>query len=201
MTIKERIQILCKNNHVSMNKVEETLGFGKGYLSKLGTTQPNSAKLEQLANYFNVSLDYIITGKDHIKSPEAIYERINLLISSRGISQGKLEKELGFSNGTISKWKTSTPRVDRLQKIADYFNISISYLIGENISNMNHSDNNHDIQKALEKIKFAISHKDSFPLYFNNELADPKSLDLISKQIDISLLFIEQQKLLNKKQK
>ena len=58
-----------------------------------------------------------------------MYERIESLRKNVGLSQGKLEKELGFSNGSISKWKNSTPTPDRLQKIADYFNVSVDYLI------------------------------------------------------------------------
>lgn len=58
-----------------------------------------------------------------------VYERIENLRKSNGISQGKLEKELGFSNGSISKWKNSMPKPERLQKIADYFNVSVDYLM------------------------------------------------------------------------
>ena len=57
-----------------------------------------------------------------------IFERIETLRKSRKISQGKLEKELGFSNGSISKWKTSMPNAERLQKLSDYFNVSLEYL-------------------------------------------------------------------------
>ena len=64
MDMKERIRHLCKLNHVSMNKVEGDLGFGKGYLSKLGTSKPNAEKLKKIADYFNVSLDFIMTGKE-----------------------------------------------------------------------------------------------------------------------------------------
>ena len=59
-----------------------------------------------------------------------VYERIESLRKSSGLSQGKLEKELGFSNGSVSKWKNSTPTSERLQKLADYFNVSIDYLVG-----------------------------------------------------------------------
>ena len=57
------------------------------------------------------------------------FERIESLRKSAGISQWKLEKELGFSNGSISKWKTSKPTTERLQKIADYFGVSIEFLM------------------------------------------------------------------------
>ena len=58
-----------------------------------------------------------------------VYERVESLRKERKISQGNLEKELGFSNGSISKWKTSMPKPERLQKIADYFGVSVDYLM------------------------------------------------------------------------
>ena len=58
-----------------------------------------------------------------------VYERIESLRKSTGLSQGKLEKELGFSNGSVSKWKTSTPTPERLQKLADFFGVTVDYLM------------------------------------------------------------------------
>ena len=57
------------------------------------------------------------------------YERIETLRKQRNISQGNLEKELGFSNGSISKWKNSSPTPEPLKKLADYFNVSVEYLL------------------------------------------------------------------------
>ena len=57
------------------------------------------------------------------------YERIESLRKNRGISQGALEKELGFSNGSVSKWRTSMPTPERLQKLAEFFHVSVDYLV------------------------------------------------------------------------
>ena len=57
------------------------------------------------------------------------YDRIEELRKKRGISQGALEKELGFSNGSFSKWKSSMPTPERLKKLADYFQVSVDYLV------------------------------------------------------------------------
>lgn len=56
------------------------------------------------------------------------YERLTKLMNERGLSQGKLEKELGFSNGSVSKWAKSMPNAERLGKLANYFNVSVEYL-------------------------------------------------------------------------
>ena len=41
MTLRERVKHLCKEDGISMNKLENELNFGKGYISKLGSSQPN----------------------------------------------------------------------------------------------------------------------------------------------------------------
>lgn len=64
MTLKERIKELCKNNDISMNQLEKKLGFGVGYISKLGSTTPNTKKIKSIADYLGVSVDYLMTGKE-----------------------------------------------------------------------------------------------------------------------------------------
>lgn len=71
-TMKERIKSLCKSHGISMNKLEETLGFGKGYISKLGSSTPNTAKIKQIADYFNVTVDYLMTGEEKKDDPYVI---------------------------------------------------------------------------------------------------------------------------------
>lgn len=64
MTLRDTIKELCKKKKISVNKLEIELGFAKGYISKLDKSTPNSAKLQKIADYFNVSLDYLMTGED-----------------------------------------------------------------------------------------------------------------------------------------
>lgn len=58
------------------------------------------------------------------------YEKIQELTNERGISVRELEKRLGFSNGYFSKWKKVSPNSEGLQKVADYFDVSVDYLLG-----------------------------------------------------------------------
>ncbi|EJW19195.1 helix-turn-helix transcriptional regulator [Paenibacillus alvei] len=56
-------------------------------------------------------------------------EVIQNLCKDRDISIFKLEKELGFGNGTIYKWEKSSPAVDKLKKVADYFGVTVDYIL------------------------------------------------------------------------
>ena len=62
----------------------------------------------------------------------SLYDKVETLRKEKGISQRILEMELGFSNGSISKWKKSMPTIERIQKLADYFNVPIEYLTDNN---------------------------------------------------------------------
>lgn len=60
-----------------------------------------------------------------------LYLRVEELCAANEISITRLEKECGFSNATIKKWKDiSIPGIDKVQKIAKYFDVSTDYLLG-----------------------------------------------------------------------
>lgn len=62
-----------------------------------------------------------------------IYKNIVRLCKERNISVSKLEKEIGLGNATIRTWRTSSPSVDRLKLVADYFNVTMDELISANM--------------------------------------------------------------------
>lgn len=58
------------------------------------------------------------------------YEIIKELTKRKKMSIRQLEITLGYSNGYFSKWKKVSPNSEGLQKVADYFNVSVDYLLG-----------------------------------------------------------------------
>lgn len=60
-----------------------------------------------------------------------MYEIFSKLLQLKGVTPYKVSKETGVSQSTLSDWKRglSTPKQDKLQKIADYFNVSLEYLM------------------------------------------------------------------------
>ncbi|WP_088815674.1 MULTISPECIES: helix-turn-helix domain-containing protein [Listeria] len=57
------------------------------------------------------------------------FERIKQLCEQQKISISELERKLNFGNGIIRKWEKAAPNSDKLQKVADYFNVSTDYLL------------------------------------------------------------------------
>ena len=60
-------------------------------------------------------------------------DKIRKLCKERGTSANKLEKEVGLSQGYISKLSTMVPSSNKLQKIADYFGVTTDELLGDNV--------------------------------------------------------------------
>lgn len=60
-----------------------------------------------------------------------LFERIKMLCAEKGITVWRLERELGFSNGSISKWSTTSPSVEKVKAVAEYFGITVDDLIRE----------------------------------------------------------------------
>ncbi|MBC2039969.1 helix-turn-helix domain-containing protein [Listeria marthii] len=59
-----------------------------------------------------------------------LLDRIKELCKKRSISVKMLEENLNFPSNTIYQWKKRTPGIDKLQKVADYFGVSLDYLLG-----------------------------------------------------------------------
>lgn len=71
MDLKTRIQKILKEKGTPSKQLEQDLGFGDGYVSKLNQSSPNANNLLAIANYLNVSLDYLMTGKEPDYSDES----------------------------------------------------------------------------------------------------------------------------------
>ncbi|HFI0644865.1 TPA: helix-turn-helix domain-containing protein [Streptococcus suis] len=58
------------------------------------------------------------------------FDRIKELAQKRGLSINSLEEKLGYSRNTIYAIKRNQPGSEKLQQIADYFDVSTDYLLG-----------------------------------------------------------------------
>ena len=60
-----------------------------------------------------------------------MYEKFNALLEKFGITAYRVSKETGVSTSTLSDWKNgrSNPKIDKLQKIANYFEVPVTYFL------------------------------------------------------------------------
>ena len=79
-------------------------------------------------------------------------ERIRELCSSRGTTIAQLERELGLSKASISKWDESRPSIDKVQKVSNYFGLTVSELLNEEIKTPV-SDNRDGLIDALSTLR------------------------------------------------
>jgi transcriptional regulator with XRE-family HTH domain len=109
--------------------------------------------------------------------------RLKKLRNEKGVTQQELGDYLGVSRSTVAGYETGKrkPEYDTLHKLANYFNVSIDYLLG-----------NTDERSPADKIKKAIS-DDPELLEFWEELKDREDLQLMFKQTrDLSPETIQQ---------
>ena len=67
METLDTIKLLCKEHGISLSKLEKILGYGNASLSKAKVIP--SDRILEIAKYFNVSMEYLMTGKEKEESP------------------------------------------------------------------------------------------------------------------------------------
>ncbi|TDE68623.1 XRE family transcriptional regulator [Streptococcus sp. KCJ4932] len=58
------------------------------------------------------------------------FDIVKELCKKQGISINTLEERVGFSRNSLYSWRNSSPKPEKLNVIADYFNLSTDYLLG-----------------------------------------------------------------------
>lgn len=125
-----------------------------------------------------------------------MYEYFQRLLEKYGITAYKVAKETGISTATLTNWKRGryTPKPDKLQKIADYFGVPLSYLLTgkeeEEVSSKSPeltAKDERDIAKDLDRIMGEIRKGDDGPLYYNGVEISEASLGLLQNAIEYAL--------------
>ncbi len=130
------------------------------------------------------------------------YDVISELCKNRNLAITALERELGFGRGSIGKLRTGNTTLERLQKIADYFGVTVNYLTTgqedslpkEKSSELTARDNR-DIAKDLDSIMTKLSNREDGPVSYNGENLSDESIDLFKEELEIAL---KRLKLINK---
>ena len=87
MTTYDVIAELCKKNNLAITALERELGFGRGSIGKLRTGSTTLERLQKIADYFGVTVEYLSSGKEETEK-ETVLTTVSFF-------------------GTIAKWMQS----------------------------------------------------------------------------------------------
>lgn len=133
-----------------------------------------------------------------------MYEIFEQLLSKYGVTAYRVAKETGITTATLTNWKQGkyTPKQDKLQKIADYFGVSLDYLMTGNITEPVKekapeltSRDERDIAKDLNNIMEKLTSGEAGPASYDGEPLDPEAAALFKDELEIALRRL---KLINK---
>lgn len=75
MNSVERVKSLCKKRQIPISRLEKELGFANGYISQLRKGVFPSDRLMEIANYFGVSVDYLINGTEETEKVPVLTDK------------------------------------------------------------------------------------------------------------------------------
>lgn len=64
MNSVERVKSICKSKKIPISKLEKDLGYSNGYISQLRKGVFPSNRLQEIADYLEVSTEYLLTGEE-----------------------------------------------------------------------------------------------------------------------------------------
>ena len=144
----EKLKKLRKEKGLTQQEVADFFGIQQAVYQKWesGNRKPSYENLSMLACIFDVSIDYLlndyleISKETFLKLKKEKEEEKKKLFSSRlkelrlqhGISQEELAEQIGIKRNSYSDWENGKckPSYEKLEKIADFFEISLDWLFG-----------------------------------------------------------------------
>lgn len=110
-----------------------------------GSRQPNPEMLMKMADYFDCSVDYLLGRKEKTM-------RLREIRKSKHLTMKELATFLNVSEGAISQYENGKrcPDYTMLIKIADYFDVSLDYLLGRTDEKNRYSAGEYPERSKLE---------------------------------------------------
>ena len=110
-----------------------------------------------------------------------MYEYFALLLKSRGVTAYEVSKNTGIPQSTLSDWKRGrcTPKQDKLQKIADFFGVSIDYLV-----NGKEAKNYYIDEETRDYARFLFEHPKYKVLFDASRNVKAEDIDIVKKLLD-----------------
>lgn len=140
----ERLRKLRESKNITQKEMSDFLGVDRTTYVKYetGSSEPNFLTLAKLADYFNVTTDYLLGREDVKKTPPSDDEgiggdymlNIKAARTAKKLTQQQVSEHLGITRGAYSNIESGKRETDysTLNALADLFGVSVDYLLGKN---------------------------------------------------------------------
>ena len=108
------------------------------------------------------------------------FEKVRELAKKQGLSLNQVEEKLGYSKNTLYSLKRQKVSSERLQEIADYFNVSTDYLLGR-------TDNPAIAGDAVAKTEIDLKKDAAESFFYDGHELNDEDLDLISSLLEVRM--------------
>lgn len=136
---QKRIKSLIDEQDLNKNEFAKAAGVNKEIITRATVygIVPSVKSLIKLADYLELPLSYLLGESDDkdfypIDKSTTFYERLKELTEEEGIKYSTLSSTMTFAKNSIYEWirTNSLPSLDYLKELAEYFDVSIDYLLG-----------------------------------------------------------------------
>lgn len=144
-----------------------------------GTNVPNCNTLEKIADFFNVSIDIFFERE---KNDNTMYNGnvIKQLLLDKKVTNKELLRYLGTeANASLAQIVNGNPTVKRLEKVADFFGVSMDVFFEREkpfkAYPSAHGDNEQQYKEKIELLERLLEEKDKRILLLEqvNQLVNP----------------------------
>lgn len=178
-----RLKKLREENNIDQKVLAIDLNVSQPTISdwESGKKLPSAENMIRLADYFKVSIDYLLYRSD-TKNPDYVHSdcwdgrHLYEIRTQRGESQEFVAMSIGISTANYIQYENAKkdPSIDILYKLADHFGVDIDYILGFTWGLCDETGNIYttDFSVASKEEQFLIERYRLFPQISVSELTD-----------------------------
>lgn len=141
-----RVKELRLMNKMTQPQLGEAIGLSKQAINDIeqGRRETTITKAILMARLFNTTVHYLVGDTDNPSRPseipfveilfedKLIHERLKSLRLQKGTTQKEIAEKIGVSPVSVQRFEYGTvrPSLEKLIALADFFGVSLDYLVG-----------------------------------------------------------------------
>lgn len=136
-TFAKRLKDLRKEKKLTQIEFAKKFNIANGTVGnwESGNRQPDYETLQKIADFFSVSVDYLLGNYLDTSGISFARKIVKKLSEEREINISDIENKLGVNYATFRSWYNGSGDyfndATKLAKIADFFSVTVGYLLGE----------------------------------------------------------------------